>query len=229
MTEDYNTERERKKIAEVAREYTQKGYKVSVLPRGSKVPAFLRELSFSPDLLAISDKESYVIEVSSRDTAEQLKELSLIVDAIEKRRGWNFVLVMTNPRRPRVAPSPPRVPNLDELEYAYKKVLELTKISTQNSEDFSHAVLLSAWSIVEGALRMYLDTGKSKVRSRTPSSIVRDAVMMGFLDQAEGEFLTSVSRLRNEIAHGAVSTKVNKVLINKLVNICGALVISSET
>ena len=90
-----NTNRERAKIRELARDYRSKGYRVMVSPRGTALPQFLRPLGYLPDLIATSKRGSHVVEVSSRDTAQRLRELSPIVEAIEQRQGWEFVLVMT--------------------------------------------------------------------------------------------------------------------------------------
>ena len=219
-----NTQRELRKIRELARDYESKGFHVSVEPRGSAVPAFLRKLEFSPDLVAESDEESHVIEVSSRDTAERLRELSPIVDAIEKKRGWNFILVMTNPRTPSGAPSATEAPSLDELQASLENVKELSVLSTKSENRFTHAVLLSAWAVVEGALRMYLYTGKPEKQPRSPRSIVRDAVMYGFITATEGNFLDSIAQIRNSVAHGAVNTKVPAKTLSRLLSLCDSLV-----
>ena len=55
--------RERRKIREVAREYRRAGYEVLVEPSGPQVPAFLGD--YRPDLIAVGDRESVVIEVKS--------------------------------------------------------------------------------------------------------------------------------------------------------------------
>jgi uncharacterized protein YutE (UPF0331/DUF86 family) len=222
-----NTKREQRKIQELARYYASQGFRVSVEPRGQAVPSFLRKLDFAPDLIAESDDESNVIEVSSRDTAERLRELSKVVETIEKRRGWKFILVMTNPRTPTPALATPGIPRLNDLQDSFDRVSTLAELSRESNNDFAHAVLLSAWAIVEGALRMYLYTGRTEMRARSPRSIVRDAVMFGFITPNEGHFLDSVAQLRNAVAHGAVDTKIPASTVNRLMSLCKSLV--SET
>jgi len=219
-----NTARELKKIKELARDYTSKGFRVSVEPRGQDMPAFLRSLDFCPDLIAESDAESYVIEVSSRDTAERLRELSEVVNAIEKRRGWSFILVMTNPRVPSPVPGPSPIPQLRDLQDSFRKVSNLDELSRKSNHDFSHAILLSGWAVIEGALRMYLDTGQSKAHEHSPRSIVRDAVMIGYITRKEGEFLSRVAELRNVVAHGGVNTYIPTSTIKRLLVLCKQLV-----
>jgi Holliday junction resolvase len=219
-----NTKREIKKIRELVREYEKKGFTVTVEPSGYTLPDFMRELNYIPDLIAISQEESHVVEVSSRDSAERLREISKIVDTIEKERGWRFILVMTNPRVPTVEAIQPAVPELSDLQSAYNRLLKLEELSHNYKNEFDHAILLSAWSIVEGALRMYNYTGKSKTPVRSSRSVVRDAVMIGFITQKEGEFLDYIAGIRNPLAHGAVNSKISAASLNKLVKLCKSLV-----
>ena len=67
MTET-NTQREIRKIKDLARDYEKKGFEVSISPKGDAIPRFIKELNFMPDLIAKSQEETYVIEVSSRDS-----------------------------------------------------------------------------------------------------------------------------------------------------------------
>jgi Holliday junction resolvase len=224
-----NTRRELKKIRELARDYERKGFRVSVLPRGDAVPTFLRQMDFSPDLIAESGKETHVIEVSSRDTTERLRELSKIVDAIEKKRGWDFILVMTNPRVPASPPVSPEPPSLHDLQELLERVRSLSVISSKAGNQFAHAVLLAAWAVAEGALRMYLYSDRPETWNRSPRSIVRDAVMYGFISADEGNFLDSVAETRNAVAHGVATTSVRPGMLEKLILLCESLVTSRDS
>ncbi len=219
-----NTQREIKKTRELAREYEKKGFTVSIEPKGKAIPAFIRDLNFTPDLIAKSQEESYVIEVSSRDSLESLRKLSSIVDAIEKKRGWHFILVMTNPRDSSAASAQLPIPELEELRLSYKKLSNLIALSSRYGNDFDQAILLLAWSIIEGTLRMYNYSGRTKTPVRSPRSVVRDAVMYGFITQKEGEFLDFIADIRNRVAHGAVETKIRDASLQKLVKLCKSLV-----
>lgn len=219
-----STQREAKKIRELARSYKAKGFRVSVLKRDTEIPAFLRHLNYTPDLIAESEEESYVIEVSSSDSVERLREISEVVDAIEKKRGWNFILVMTNPRIPSADRVVNKLPSIQELHESFMKVKSLASISSDLEDKFAHAVLLSAWAIVEGALRVYLYSNKPEMLRRSPRSIVRDAVMYGFITANEGSFLDSVAEVRNAVAHGATTIKVTQKMLKKLLARCESLV-----
>lgn len=223
-----NTEREAKKIRELARDYEGKGFRVSMLPRGTAIPAFLRQLDYTPDLIAESEKESYVIEVSSSYTAERLRQISKVVDTIEKKRGWDFILVMTNPRIPITDRLISKLPSIQDLHESFMNVKSLASISSETEDKFAHAVLLSAWAIAEGALRVYLYSNKPEKLNRSPRSIVRDAVMYGFITANEGSFLDSVAEIRNAIAHGNTTTKVTPKMLTKLLSLCESFVTIKE-
>jgi uncharacterized protein YegP (UPF0339 family) len=92
-----NTPREARRVAELAVDYERKGYVVTI-PRGpSDTPAFLRDLNYTPDLIARSNDETLVVEVKSRETTAALAELTNIAERINERKGWQFVLAFTNP------------------------------------------------------------------------------------------------------------------------------------
>jgi uncharacterized protein YutE (UPF0331/DUF86 family) len=220
---ELNTKRESDKIRELARDYRKRGYRVSITPHGQALPEFLRRLGYSPDLIAISKEESHVVEVSSRDTAGRLRELSEIVNAIEQRHGWQFVLVMTNPREPEAIPVQAAALRIEDLQAPLEHVKSLAEISARSENKYDHAVLLSAWSVVEAALRMYLYSNKREKEGRSPSSIVRDSVMYGFITPEEGQFLDSVVRLRNGVAHGGLKAKVPESTLNRILALCDSL------
>lgn len=228
MTEK-NTQREIKKIKDLSREYEKKGFEVSITPKGSALPHFIKKLNYMPDLIAKSQEETHVIEVSSRDSVERLRELSSIADAIERKRGWRFILVMTNPRVSSLASIQPPLPELRDLQASYVKLLKLENISRNYGNDFNQAILLLVWSIIEGALRMYNYTDKNRAPIRSPQSVVRDAVMIGFITQEEGEFLDHIAEIRNQIAHGAVETNIRDASLKKLVKLCESLVSNIES
>ncbi|MFC3193198.1 hypothetical protein ACFODZ_02975 [Marinicella sediminis] len=228
MTET-NTQRELKKIKDLARDYKSKGFEVSISPKGKAIPGFMKKFNFVPDLIAKSQEETFVIEVSSKESVNRLKELSDLVKAIEKKNGWRFVLVMTNPRESSATSIQSPMPELIELQTSYKKLLKLKNVSENYGRDFDQAILLHAWSIIEGALRMYNYSVKSNTQFRNPKSIVRDTVMYGFISLKEGEFLSEMIEIRNRITHGEVETKISKASLKKLIMLCESLVTEVKT
>ena len=225
MNERQRSGRERRKTLLLAREYEGRGFKVTVEPQGERLPEFLRESSYKPDLIVEGPGESIVIEVTSRDSVERLRELSELSGRIEREPGWRFMLVMTNSRSPREPDFPVPVAELDDLREAVRRVEKLHEQFRDGEPGYGHAVLLLAWTVVEGVLRMYLYTGKrSRAQVRSGQALVRDAVMYGFVELEDGEFLDRMASVRNRIAHGVVSEQVSRVDLDRLVRVCRSLV-----
>jgi uncharacterized protein YutE (UPF0331/DUF86 family) len=67
-------------------------------------------------------------------------------------------------------------------------------------------------------------SNKPEKEGRSPGSIVRDAVMYGFITAQEGQFLDSVVRLRNGVAHGALKVRVSEATMSRVLALCDSLV-----
>lgn len=196
MTETH--EQHDRKIKELARQYSDQGYTVTVGPKRSQLPVFLRELEYQPDLIAKSPEESFVFEVATSNSAERLARMSKIATIVNKRPKWKFVLVMTNPRMSRPSLSEDDVKSLSDLQQALGDLNDLSMVSEKRSNQFYDMVLLKAWSIIEAAIRL----GIPSKRNLSPRSIIRDAVMFGLVSQRDGDFLQDAAELRNRVAHG---------------------------
>ena len=218
------TDREYRKTRQLGRHFERKGYTVCIEPRGSQLPEFLRETGYMPDLIAEGPDESIVIEVTSTDSVERLRELSRVSETIERERGWQFVLVMTNAREPIGPDFPVPLAEVDDLQTALGELLDLYELCKNEGGRHSQAVLLSAWAIIEGVLRMYLYTGKDgRQQVRSPHSLVRDGVMLGFLEMEDGEFLDRMASARNRVAHGALGERVSVDDLERLVQRCRSM------
>ncbi|MCL6435836.1 MAG: hypothetical protein K6T90_16815 [Leptolyngbyaceae cyanobacterium HOT.MB2.61] len=95
---DYQTELEHQRLLKVAREYRHKGYAVTIHPSPVDLPPTLSQCPF--DLIAKGEGKAIAVEVRSRDnlTLNGPKDLRLMTDLINQTPGWEFELVITNPR-----------------------------------------------------------------------------------------------------------------------------------
>src|SRR5712692_2679932 len=89
-----NVSIEQSRLYNIAEEYKQRGYVVTVSPPPKQLPEFLTK--FMPDIVAEGPNESVVIEVKSprrvRGT-DYWKELSSVV---QKHPGWRLELVVND-------------------------------------------------------------------------------------------------------------------------------------
>lgn len=110
---DTTTELERKRLHELAREYREKGYEVTVEPSKNALPNFLSD--YQPDMIARNDEESVVVEVKSRSSLAHSEYLQSLADRIKEKAGWRFELVITNPKEESVSKQESTLPSEAEL------------------------------------------------------------------------------------------------------------------
>jgi len=189
-----NTNRESQRVAELAADYERKGYAVTLPMRPKDAPAFLRELGYTPDLIAKTKDETLIIEVKSRETSATLSSLSSIAERINAKPGWQFVLVFTNPRS---ATSEP-------LSATPEKVVELLEKSrAMGFESQSHleAAFLFAWVALEAALLTSPQKPSTGRTSSTTWTLIRNAAMNGLLAREDAHALERLFRTRNALLH----------------------------
>ena len=190
-----NTVRESQRVSELAADYRKKGYSVIEPRRVSEIPEFMRDLGYLPDLLATSPQESLVVEVKSRETANDLTRLSRIAERVNAERGWQFVLVFTNPREQTTETKAPSRGRVQDLLLKSRALGLVTPVHVEAS-------FLFAWVAFESSLRL-LPAGKRGARVvSTPWTLVRDAATDGSLARRDARDIERMLKMRNAILHG---------------------------
>ncbi len=92
------TPTEHRRLLSVAREYRQKGYHVVVHPAPEELPPALAKCPI--DLIAKGEGRKIAVEIRSREhlTLNGSEDLRRMTTLIEQEPGWEFELVVTNPR-----------------------------------------------------------------------------------------------------------------------------------
>lgn len=206
--------RERRKIGDVAREYRRAGYEVIVEPTGPQVPGFLGD--YRPDLIAIGDRESVVIEVKSIRGFDRSEVNREIAAQVAKQPGWRFELVVTGPRRERQfdEQEPWELPVIDGYLEQVRRLLE-----TENRE----AAFLLLWANTEALLRRVAEKERLQVGRLSPSQLVRELAMQGLLERFDYLALERAATLRNGLVHGMGSPKVEPALLDNLLGVIEGL------
>lgn len=204
-----NTNRESQRVAELAADYERKGYTVTLPWRPKDVPPFLRELGYTPDLIATTKDETLIVEVKSRETSATLSSLSTIAEKINAKPGWQFVLVFTNPRSATTEPQR-ATPN--------KLVALLEKSQTMGFESQTHieAAFIFAWVALEAALLTSLLTASSGRTSSTPWTLIRNAAMNGLLAREDAQSLERLYRTRNALLHAVDEVQPTRADVESL-------------
>jgi hypothetical protein len=90
---------EHQRLLKLAREYRKQGYQVTLYPAPEDLPSPLAHCSL--DLVARRDEKAIAAEVRTREslTLNGPDDLRKLSESVKKIPGWEFELVITNPRK----------------------------------------------------------------------------------------------------------------------------------
>jgi len=188
-----------RRIRELARDYSAKGYQVVANPGMDGTPSFLARLGYYPDLIAIKGDERLVIEVTTSPQIAERRALNDAAEAIERHSGWELVLVLSNPR------SKSELDEGGDIDSAWVASLLREASALANTCDATEsriAPLLVAWAGLEAAIRHNLEIQYRNAGWSGHSSLIREAATLGLVSRDDLDFLESAFRLRNRAAHG---------------------------
>ena len=173
--------------------YQKRGYEVLVEPDPNDLPRFLE--GFRPDMLAFSPDGSggVVVEVSTGVGARKESYLSALAERIKGQPNWKLEVIGVEAERPHESAD---VASTDDLDAQLAQARELIRA------DREQAGFLLLWSMIEGALRAYVDKRKLPVSSRNPLEIFKLLVTQGLVDREEYDHFRDAFELRSRWAHG---------------------------
>ncbi len=206
-----NISSEESQLYDIAEEYIQRGYKVTVSPPTKRLPKFLNK--FRPDIVAESPNESVVIEVKSSNKVrgtDYWKELSSVV---QQHPGWRLELVVNNTsksRRPETLNKARIKERLQEGQDLYKK-------------EMLAASLLITWSAIEAAMRLASKNHEIDLPDLRPATVISRLYSDGLLERSEYDFLLESMRTRNAVAHGFYEERIKPSLLKRLQQIASRL------
>lgn len=192
----------------IAREYRQKGYKVSVEPSPSELPDFLK--NYSPDIVASSKDEIVVIEVKSRTSLSSEHEVQELARLVDAEPGWRFELVLV--QDPSVHSAPHGSSPIGEQEI--ERFVEAADFL--QSKDFDQAALVSAWSALEAAVRLRCVREDIALDQFAPDYLLKQAVTYGVISRSEYRDLRDAMNYRNAFVHGFTLEGFDRKLIRYL-------------
>ena len=95
---------EHRKVREVVRDLEKKGYTVRAEVRGRELPGPIGSTAWRPDIVATKDGQTLIVEVKTASSLPRAKEqLESYARLAASRRDTTFRLVVTSPRKKRVA------------------------------------------------------------------------------------------------------------------------------
>lgn len=207
MTPDHSIEQTR--IREIAKEYRERGYRVTLDPDVDVRPDFLAD--FRPDLIAVTDDDRVVVEVVAHGAAGE-RRLTELARTIDSQDGWRLEVVLLEPRNG-VSHSGEEIISRDAVRAVLEESRKLMELS------LLHSALLRAWGALEATLRAQLEYQSRASRLSSPAVLLKEAVMEGLLSREAYHQLMDISALRNRVAHGYESPEVDASVVGHLITI----------
>jgi Holliday junction resolvase len=191
--------REQRKVAELAREYSARGFTVWASHPGWEPPAPID--GFVPDLVAKRGAETIIIEVKSRSTlSRDAESLASIARSAQKDPNTRFDLVVTNPRP--LASKDRRAEVIREELNALRTGLleELKEAVRANNAEI--AVVLGYHLLSALLLRVAVaEQVESKSASQSARALAERLRDKGIISASVVSFTSELELARNQVAH----------------------------
>jgi uncharacterized protein YutE (UPF0331/DUF86 family) len=186
-------ELENAKLEQLAAEYRQKGYDVSIRPDSENVPPFLAP--FQPDLIVKSPRDNAVIEIKSSNdlTSGSLAQLAA---KVEQKPGWRLELVVVNQPAAREVPAHAVLVAEDRIDHILRQAELLSR-----EKSYEPAALM-AWAAAEAILRRMAVASGVEVERKSTGSVLKLLYALGLIDDDQYDNFAAAMEFRNAFAHG---------------------------
>lgn len=187
----------------VAGRLREDGYEVFVEPSADELPFDLG--GYRPDLVARRDNEGLIIELKR---TEQRLSIDRYVDAaalIRQHAGWRFILIPTERLEETGLQTLLRVPSRGELANQAEAASLLIE------RQLFSAAFVTAWSGIEGVLRLIAAENAIPVSALSPVALVKHLYSQGLLSRAQFDALQRLVEVRNRVIHGFAEPQIAEV------------------
>jgi hypothetical protein len=215
---------EKTDIEDIAKPYRDDGYHILLEPGRHELPEFLK--GFDPGMIATKGDERVVVEVATRDQVKNQKtkkNLEYWIGKVNSEPGWRFDLVIVN-REPWPDPISADSKELDPEEIRARNRTIQPILSLRLIEPAS----LYAWSMVEAAMRVVAERFRIALVDKTPFYVMKTLYSKGVISNAEFDDLQRLMKIRNSIAHGLKTSKLDGDIPLDMMSITERLLIIAE-
>lgn len=195
-------------VGVIAAEYEAKGYTVLHQPEPSALPSFLRD--WRPDLVAVSQDESVVIEVKNRTDLRDPGTAAL-AEALAAHPRWRLELIVSNP------PSASEIPSDQALADDALISKRLDEAESLLASSHLEAALLLAWSAAESVLRGLTKTHDPEAERRGSSYLIKRLYSIGALEGDRLDEFLNILDYRNALSHGFSRSPITTGLVKRLI------------
>jgi hypothetical protein len=210
---------EQRKTRDVARDYRKAGYTVFIRPEGRQLPDFL--FGLQPDLIAISENESVVVEVTTQDGLAGSKELSELTARVNGRPGWRLELVVTNPRDKRDLRADD-VWGAPTITHLLGEVRQLARAEKRT------AAFLMLWASTEAILRHLALDQRIPIHRMSPAQLVKQLVAHGAISRTDFDLLIQAASRRDALIHGLGNAEIDSKWLDRLIVVSERLLVEVE-
>ena len=208
MKEPKLHKQETRRILQLAREYSEKGYEVTIRPTRLQLPDFLSPLS--PDLLAVDNNEKVVIEVKHQDSLAKSLDLEKLAVAVNRHPGWRFELVVINPK-PDKTLEQTQFLNGKDLQRRLRSITALIK-----AKDLDSAMVL-VWASLEGALRLIAHVEGLQIDEMRTDQLLKKSLSLGLIGKNSYNTLNEGVHIRNAVVHGLKPKGVSRKFLQRAI------------
>ena len=207
-----NTSTEESHLYDIAEEYKQRGYKVTISPPPNRLPKFLG--NFRPDIVAVGPNESVIVEVKSSNKVRGTDYWRKLSSIVQQHPGWRLELVVNDASRSQKQET-------INKELINERLQEGQQLSKQG---MLAASLLITWSAAEAAMRLASKKYEIDLPDLRPATVISRLYSDGLLERSEYDFLLDCMRLRNAVAHGFYEGRIKRGFLTRLQQITLRLV-----
>ncbi len=191
-------EREMRRVAET---YAAQGYEVIIRPGADQLPPFAKD--FKIEILARRGAEGVLVAVKrDRDEVAADADLTRYAEITHSHRGWKFDFAI-------VDASKPSARDIDEAQEFTEEDIEKTfEDAIRMSElNFLRPAVITAWAGFEAAMRLRLRAAGERIGWGTsPQTMLNELYSNGLVTVDDFRKLEALFRVRNQIAHGFISS-----------------------
>jgi hypothetical protein len=205
------TQREARRIRDVAREYRERGYEVFVetLPPEFKTPAG----GARPDVIARNKDETVLIEVKSgRWSPPETAALAKLAEVVESHPDWRLELVVTNPRTPSAEP----LRGGNGSAEAWESRIEAARRALGHGDADPGLAVVMFWAGAEPMLQRAIEQVAPPSRiPRALPGVIKSLYSLGLLNERQMDELLRAYELRSLALHRGERPRISEKKLDR--------------
>jgi uncharacterized protein YutE (UPF0331/DUF86 family) len=201
----------------LAPQYERRGFSVFLYPSDDLLPSFLKGLKI--DAIAVSSGHSEVIAVKTRE-ALPAGHLDALARKFIGQTDWQLQIIYAE-EFPE-ASAEMSIPVPDDV------ALQISEVEALATAGHHTAALLLTWAALEAAARI-VDTHRFARLPKAPRETLEVLERFGGLSADQAQRLRGLVHLRNAVAHGDTSSRVDKSDVIELLSVAKSVLAELRT